>query len=386
MQARETRVTAEAGVHGHCDERFAAVRDVFANNLKSGLDVGASFAVTVEGEMVVDLWGGFADEARSRPWARDTIVNVYSTTKTMTALTALLLADRGVLDLHAPVARYWPAFAANGKEAVKVSHLLSHSAGLSGWDAPLRAEDLYDWDRVCGLLAAQKPWWTPGDKVGYHALTQGFLVGEVIRRASGKTVGTAFREEIAGPLGADFHIGLDAAHDARVGELIPPKDGMGKGRDPQSIAGRTLDNPVLSAREPRTRAWRQAEIPAAGGFGNARAVAEVQTVLANRGVSKGKRIMTEAGTRRALEPQIEGLDLVLGLPVKHGLGYGLPGEAMPLPSPSTCFWGGWGGSLVIADLDKRVCCAYVMNKMGEGTTGDLRAFQMIMPVYQALAA
>jgi CubicO group peptidase (beta-lactamase class C family) len=179
---------------------------------------------------------------------------------------------------------------------------------------------------------------------------------------------------------------LDAAHDARVGELIPPKDGMGKGRDPQSIAGRTLDNPVLTALEPRTRAWRAAEIPAAGGFGNARAVAEVQTVLANCGVSKGKRVMSDQGTRRALEPQIEGVDMVLGLPVKHGLGYGLPGEAMPLPSPNTCFWGGWGGSLVIADLDRRVCCAYVMNKMGEGTTGDLRAFQLIMPVYQALAA
>ncbi len=377
---------ADASVHGYCDARFAAVRDVFASNLASGLDHGASFAVTVEGETVVDLWGGWADEARSRPWVRDTIVNVYSTTKTMTALTALLLADRGVLDLQAPVVRYWPEFAANGKGAVKVSHLLSHSAGLSGWDARLKAEDLYDWERICGLLAAQAPWWTPGEKVGYHAVTQGFLVGEVIRRASGKTVGTVFREEIAGPLGADFHIGLAPAHDARVGELLPPKDGMGKGRDPQSIAGRTLDNPVLTALEPRTRAWRAAEIPAAGGFGNARAVAEVQTVLANRGVSKGKRIMSDQGTRRALEPQIEGLDMVLGLPVRHGMGYGLPGQAMPLPSPNTCFWGGWGGSLVIADLDKRVCCAYVMNKMGEGTTGDLRAFQMIMPVYQALAA
>lgn len=376
----------EAAVHGHCDERFAAVREVFVNNLKGGLDVGASFAATVEGEMVVDLWGGFADAARTRPWARDTIVNVYSTTKTMTALTALLLADRGVLDLHAPVARYWPEFAASGKEGVKVSHLLSHAAGLSGWDTPLRAEELYDWSRICALLAAQKPWWTPGEKVGYHALSQGFLVGEVIRRASGKTVGTVFREEIAGPLRADFHIGLAAEHDARVGELIPPTTGLGKGQDPQSIAGRTLNNPVLTALEPRTRAWRAAEIPAAGGFGHARSVAEVQTVLANRGVSKGKRIMSEAGTRRALEPQIEGVDMVLGLPIKHGMGYGLPGEAMPLPSPNTCFWGGWGGSLVIADLDRRICCAYVMNKMGEGTTGDLRAFQLIMPVYQALAA
>ena len=376
---------SDAGVHGHCDERFAAVRDAFATSFKTGQDVGASFAVTIEGETVVDLWGGYADGARSRPWERDTIVNVYSTTKTMTALTALLLADRGVLDLHAPVSRYWPEFAAKGKEGVKVSHLLSHAAGLSGWDVPVKAEDLYDWERICSLLAAQAPWWVPGEKIGYHALSQGFLVGEVIRRASGKSVGTVFREEIAGPLGADFHIGLDAKHDARVGELIPPAAGLGKDRDPKSVSGRTLNNPALTALEPRTRAWRAAEIPAAGGFGNARSVAEVQTVLANRGVSKGKRIMSDAGTRRALEPQIEGVDLVLGLPLRHGMGYGLPGEAMPLPSPNTCFWGGWGGSLVVADLDKRACFAYVMNKMGEGTTGDLRAFQLIMPAYQALA-
>lgn len=377
---------SDAIVHGHCDERFAAVREAFAASLKSGQDVGASFAATIEGEMVVDLWGGYADGGRTRPWERDTIVNVYSTTKTMTALTALLLADRGVLDLHAPVVRYWPEFAANGKEAVKVSHLMSHTAGLSGWDVPLKAEELYDWVRTCSLLAAQAPWWSPGEKIGYHALSQGFLVGEVIRRASGKTVGTVFREEIAGPLGADFHIGLDAKHDARAGELIPPMAGLGKDRDPKSISGRTLNNPVLTALEPRTRAWRAAEIPAAGGFGNARSVAEVQTVLANRGVSKGKRIMSDAGTRRALEPQIEGVDLVLGLPIRHGMGYGLPGEAMPLPSPNTCFWGGWGGSLVVADFDKRACFAYVMNKMGEGTTGDLRAFQLIMPMYQALAS
>lgn len=377
---------SDAQVHGQCDARFAGVREVFGNNLKSGIDVGASFAATVDGEMVVDLWGGFADQAQTQAWARDTIVNVYSTTKTMTALTALLLADRGVLDLHAPVARYWPEFAANGKESVKVSHLLSHAAGLSGWDTRITPEELYDWDRTCALLAAQKPWWTPGEKPGYHALSQGFLVGEVIRRASGKTVGTLFREEIAGPLGADFHIGLAAEHDARVGQLIPPVTPLGQGRDPKSIAGRTLDNPTLTALEPRTRGWRAAEIPAAGGIGNARSVAEVQTVLANRGVSKGKRIMSEAGTRLALEPQIEGTDLVLGLPVRYGMGYGLPGEAMPLPSPNSCFWGGWGGSLVIVDQDRRACFAYVMNKMGEGTTGDLRAFQLIMPMYQALAA
>ncbi len=378
---------AEVEIDGVCPPKFGAAKDAFAANLTSGADVGASFAASVDGEIVVDLWGGFADEAQAKPWKRDTIVNVYSTTKTMTALTALLLADRGVLDLTAPVAKYWPEFAANGKADVKVSHLLSHSAGLSGWDEKLKIEDIYDWDRTCALLAAQKPWWEPGSAPGYHALTQGYLVGEVIRRASGKSVGTVFREEIAEPLGADFWIGLPASEDARVGDLIPPPKGgtASFAAPPDSVGGRTFNNPVMTALEPRTRAWRAAEIPAAGGIGNARSICETQTVLANLGVSKGKRIMSEAGARRALEQQVEGNDLVMNIPAKFGMGYGLPGELIPLP-PQACFWGGWGGSLVVNDLGSRTCFAYAMNKMGDGTTGDMRAFSIMGPMMRALAA
>ncbi|MBI1239856.1 MAG: serine hydrolase [Alphaproteobacteria bacterium] len=373
-------------VHGYCDERFAPVREALAGSVRSGDDLGASFAATIDGEMVVDLWAGHADEAKTRPWERDTIVNVYSTTKTMTALSAILLADRGALDFEAPVARYWPEFAAAGKGDVRVKHLMAHAAGLSGFAEKLPVEALYDWERICSLLASQESWWTPGEKPGYHAITQGYLVGEVIRRVAGKSVGTFFREEIAEPLGADFHIGLAPEHDARVGELIPPKEGLGATADPGSVAGRTLNNPKLTALEPRTRAWRAAEIPAAGGFGNARSVATVQTVLANGGVSNGKRILSEAATRIPLQVQVEGTDMVLGIPVKYGMGYGLPNPSVPLPSPNSCFWGGWGGSLVIVDQDRRACFSYVMNRMGEGTTGDLRAFQLVMPIYQALMA
>lgn len=376
---------ADVKIEGKCDEKFAAVREAFENNFKSGADVGASFAASKDGEIVVDLWGGWADEERTRPWTKDTIVNVYSTTKTMTALTALLLADRGVLDLHAPVAKYWPEFAANGKGAIKVSHLLSHSAGLSGWDEQISAQVIYDWDRTCALLAAQKPWWEPGSAPGYHALTQGYLVGEVIRRASGKTVGTVFREEIAGPLNADFWIGLPASEDARVADLIPPPTGLAAASAPGTIGARTFNNPPMTALEPRTRAWRGAEIPAAGGTGNARAICEAQTVIANLGVSKGKRIMSEAGARRALEHQITGTDVVMNIPAKFGMGYGLPGELIPLP-PQACFWGGWGGSLVINDLGSRSCFAYAMNRMGGGTTGDMRGFSLISPTMMALAA
>ncbi len=373
-------------VDGYADERFAGVREVFAGLLASGADVGASYAATVEGETVVDLWGGFADEARTRPWEKDTLVNVYSTTKTMTALTALLVADRGELDFDAPVAKYWPEFAANGKAGVKVSHLMSHSSGLSGWKEPIAPEDLYDWDKVTALLAAQAPYWEPGTAPGYHAITQGYLVGEVIRRITGKSLGTVFREEIAQPLGADFHIGLPASEDARVADLIPPPPGGGIGDGEQGELTRNMSsNPGVDVLATRTRAWRGAEIPAAGGQGNARSIAEIHVLLANGGVAKGKRILSEAGCRKALEPQVEGHDLVLNVPARFGMGFGLPGAAVPLPNPNSMFWGGYGGSLVIIDMDARTTFAYAMNRMAPTTVGDSRAFSLAMAMWQGLA-
>src|SRR5256714_624072 len=197
-----------ADIQGTVEPGFEGVRDTLASNIDSGDDVGASVAVIVDGRTVVDIWGGHIDEARTQPWQSDTIINVWSTTKTMAALCALMLADRGELDLHAPVARYWPEFKAAGKEGVEVRHLLSHNAGLSGWQEPMAPEDLYDWEKATSALAAQEPWWEPGTASGYHAITQGYLVGEVIRRVTGQTVGHFFADEFAAPLNADFHIGL----------------------------------------------------------------------------------------------------------------------------------------------------------------------------------
>lgn len=373
-------------VHGHTQDRFAAVRDVLAHNLGSGADIGASFCATRDGETVVDIWGGFADEGRTRPWEQNTIVNVYSTTKTMTALTALLIADRGELDFDAPVARYWPEFAANGKERIKVSQLMSHSAGLSGWKEPISGEDLYDWEKATSLLAAQAPYWEPGTAPGYHAVTQGYLVGEVIRRITGCSLGTVFREEIAEPLGADFHIGLPSSEDARVADLIPPPPGSGiSERSEDPLPANMANNPGIDVLATRSRAWRGAEIPAAGGTGNARSVAEIQTILANGGVAKGKRFLSEAGCRKALELQIEGTDLILGVPVRFGLGFGLSGGMVPLPNANSLYWGGYGGSLVIIDMDARTTFSYVMNRMEGTTTGDVRGFGLAMAMWQALA-
>jgi CubicO group peptidase (beta-lactamase class C family) len=377
---------ADGAVSGFTDEKFARVADAFQANLDSGADVGASFCATVEGETVVDLWGGWADEAKTRPWEKDTIVNVYSTTKTMTALTALLIADRGLIDFDAPVARYWPEFAANGKEKVKVSHLMSHSSGLSGWREKISVEDLYDWDRACALLAAQKPFWEPGAAPGYHAVTQGNLVGEVVRRVTGKSLGSVFREEIAEPLGADFHIGLAASEDYRVADLIPPPAGGIPPADANADdIARSLGNPPINPLDTRTRAWRAAEIPAAGGHGNARSIAEIHAILANGGRAKGRRFMSEAGARKALEPQIEGEDLVMKAPARFGLGFGLPSALVPLPNPNTIFWGGYGGSLAIIDMDARTSFGYAMNKMQGTTTGDMRALGLAMAMWQSLS-
>ena len=374
-------------VGGFAQERFARAREIFESNLESGADVGGSFCATIEGQTVVDLWGGFADEARTRPWQRDTIINVYSTTKTMTALTALLLADRGELDFDAPVARYWPEFAANGKERIRVSHLMSHSSGLSGWREPISAPDLYDWHKMTSLLAAQAPLWEPGTASGYHVLTFGYLIGEVVRRITGKSLGTVFRQEIAEPLGADFHIGLPSSDDARVADIIPFVYQPGATRiELSEIEEITFRNMPLDVANTRTRAWRAAEIPAVNGHGNARSVAEIHAILANGGVAKGKRFLSEAGCRKALEQQIEGPDLVMARlpPARFGMGFGLPAPflKLDLPNPNTLHWGGGGCSWILIDMDARATYSYVVNRMDRHPMDDPRPFRVFQAMWQ----
>ncbi len=373
-------------IHGICSERFAPVREAMASNFEKGLDVGASVAVTLDGELVVDLWAGHADEDRTVAWERDTITNVWSTTKTMTALCALMLADRGEIDLHAPVARYWPEFAAAGKGAIEVRHLLGHTSGLSGWQEPIAVDALYDWEKATSLLAAQEPWWQPGSASGYHAISQGYLVGEVVRRVTGQSLGNFFAAELAGPLGADFHIGLDPSNFARVSNVIPPPPLAIGDIDPASVAMRTFANPPLDARYAWTDAWRQAEIPAANGHGNARSVAVAQSVLACGGEVGGRRFLSPAGCEAVFEQQARGVDLVLGVPIRFGMGYGLNGTELPMGTGErVCFWGGWGGSLIVVDLDARMTVAYVMNRMGEGTLGDVRGAGVVMAAFASLA-
>jgi CubicO group peptidase (beta-lactamase class C family) len=375
-------------VHGHCDEHFAAVKEAFRKNFESDLEVGASFAATIDGKFVVDIWGGYADAAKTRQWERDTIVPVFSTTKVMTAICALMLIDRGQLDPDALVSKYWPEFAQAGKEKIPVRYLLSHQSGLAGFDEPVPWETLYDWDRMVKLLEKQKPWWEPGKHCGYHALTFGYLVGELVRRITGKTLGTFFREEVAVPLDADFHIGFSAEHDHRVGELIrPPLLKPGEPGYVEMAPGSLFWKAMMmdSSGTYNERAYRGAEIPAINGHGNAHAIARVGAAMACGGELDGVRLMGLPTIETAIEEQCYDTDLVMNTPIRYGLGFGLNCKETPIgPNPRTFWWGGMGGSLMVMDLDARLSWAYVMNKMSVGSA-DMRAMGMAQTLYAALA-
>jgi len=374
-------------INGYCDERFAQVREAFADNFSDRGDIGACFAATLEGEFVVDLWGGHRDAARQRPWQEDTIVNVYSSTKTMTFLCALMLADRGQLDLESPVAAYWPEFAANGKDNVLVKHCLSHSAGLPGFSRVLTADELYDWDLCCADLAAQASWWEAGTQSGYHAITQGYLIGELVRRVTGQTLGQFFQNEVGDTVSADFHIGVDPGDFGRIADLVAAAETAPLlEMDPESIPGRVFAGLDISPETTGSAGWRRAEIPAANGHGNARSIVRAQTAMANRGTAFGVELLSPEGCRKALEPQTEGPDLVLGLAVKYAMGYALPTADIPVsPNPHTLFWGGAGGSTVVADTDARVCFSYVMNQMDNFIIGGPRGQALAQAMYDSLA-
>lgn len=376
-----------AEIHGICDQRFEKLRSILSANIDSGDDIGASVAVIYQGEMVVDLWGGWSDPERTVPWGRDTITNVWSSTKTQMALCALILADRGLLDLDVPVATYWPEFGANGKEGVLVRHLLSHTSGVSGWAQPVEVTDLYDWEKSTSMLASQEPWWEPGISSGYHALNQGHLVGEVIRRITGKKLGEFFRDEVARPLDLDFHIGLDESNFERVSNVIPPPPlpvDMTQ-LDPNSVIVKTFTGPAPSAETSWTADWRRADIGAANGHGNARSLAWSQSAVSNGGVVKGHRLLSAATIDRIFDVQADGFDQVLMVPVVFGIGYALPNETVPhLPRDRrACFWGGWGGSSVVNDLDLNLTVVYVMNNMMEGLVGDRRGAELTTAAFAA---
>ncbi|MEU6350834.1 serine hydrolase domain-containing protein [Streptomyces sp. NPDC047072] len=381
-------------VHGRCDDRFAAVRAAFEENFRDRDELGAAVTVVVRGETVVDLWGGWADRARTRSWERDTLVNVWSTTKGATALCAHILADRGLLDLDAPVSAYWPEFAAAGKEKVLVRHLLSHRAGLAGLREPHSFAEFCDWELTTGRLAATEPWWEPGTQSGYHAFTYGFLVGEVVRRVSGLLPSAFLEREVTGPLGIDFSIGLPEKDTGRAAELVHPPAASSSEQaaifaqlTPAAIAA--LANPIVGAAEANSREWRAAEIPAANGHGTARGVAALYDVFAGRGVQDGHRVLSPEAAERVREGQGGCRDLVLGIGLgvdtELGLGLWLSGANNAYgPNPRAFGHDGFGGSCGLADPEAGVALGYVMNRMGPHIANDPRKMALVDALYSAL--
>jgi len=385
-------------IQGRCHPKFTRVRDAFAKEFADGNEVGASLCLTLEGETVVDLWAGFMDAGRTQPWQRDTLANVYSTTKGITALAAHRLVDEGLLDLDAPVAKYWPEFAQAGKERLPVRQLLSHQAGLCAIAKPIAAETIYDWSEMTRLLAEQKPWWEPGTAHGYHALTFGWLVGELVRRIRGKKIGEVVRDEIAKPLGVEFEIGFGPELDARVAPLqqgpihAPPDGGPGMDlmqqiqQNPEGMLARTFGNPALLMISPNSRAWRAAELAAANGHSNAHSLARIYGALANGGSIDGVRLLSREGVERARSEQGYAKDQVLPLETRFGLGFFLPTREEPLgPNPRVFGHGGAGGSYSMADPESRLSFGYVMNLMHTGLwLVDPRPRRLLTAAYSCL--
>jgi len=383
---------SEAGteIHGTCAAGYEPVREAFAENFAERDEIGASVAVAAGGETVVDLWAGWADPGRTREWQPDTLTNVWSTTKAMTSLCAHVLIDRGELDQDAPVARYWPEFAAGGKAEIPVRWIMGHKSGLSGLSVPASVQDYYDWEKITDLLARQQPLFPPGSTTGYQAITFGYLVGEVVRRITGQSCGTFFASEIAGPLGADFHIGLPGTELDRCSEL----QGVRPSEDEQAALAQAyanaapaalaaLMNPSLTGDEANVDEWRMAEIPAANGHGTALGLVTVFGTLADG----SERLISAKTLQLARTGQGRFTDLVIGLPIEFGLGFGLSGpEGHFGPNPAAFGHDGFGGSAVGADPEAGVAFAYVMNRMGMDLVDDPRKMALIDAVYRSLAA
>jgi len=379
-------------IQGRVEPGFERVKKAFEANWE-GYELGASFSLVLNGRTVVDIWGGYLDPQFSRPWQADTLVNVYSTTKGMGALAAAILADEGSLDYEAPVVNYWPEFGAEGKDKITVAQLFSHQAGLCGVSEKLVVEDLYDWDKMIRLLAAQKPHWEPGTASGYHAVTWGYFPGELIRRITGKTLGTFFHQKVAGPLKADFFIGLPDSEMDRVSAM----NGPNRARIPQKKIENPEETPALyplSLLNPAIRpfkdassyAWRKAEIAAANGQANARGIALIYGALANGGEINGIRIISRKGIETARIEEVDGsrADLVTGRKMRFARGFGLNIEEKYGPNPNAFGHSGAGGSIGFADPDSRIGIGYAMNQMQVNEDDESRAELLIKAAYACL--
>ena len=400
-------------ISGYCEDNFIEARNIFEKSISSGFELGGSIAVEVQGKKVIDLWGGYLDHTQSKAWEENTLVNVFSTTKGIAAICLLQLIEKGLLDIEKPVCEYWPEFSVNGKENIPVKYLFCHKAGLCGVREPLESGAFSNWDLITSELAKQKPLWEPGTAHGYHAITYGHLVGELLRRIDGRTIGQYFKEEIAEPLNLDFWIGLPDSEFDRVSDIYPSKPGPlqylfplltklprfvlpGRAKflldfgDTSKPVGAAFNNPPISSNrgmEANTKQWRNAEIPAANGHGTARSIAKLYGILANGGSRDGIHVLSPETIEKGRQTQSDGKDLVLGgMRTRFGLGFMLGTENVSMgPNPNAFGHGGAGGSLGFSDPDNNISLGFVMNQMHQGITAWKTATDVAESVYKTLS-
>ncbi|KAJ2980619.1 hypothetical protein NQ176_g2532 [Zarea fungicola] len=380
-----------ASVQGVSEDRFAELRKIFQERLNSGHELGASITVNIDGKNVVDIWGGFA--SADQPWEKDTIVNVWSSGKTILSMAVLILVDRGLLDVDENVAKYWPEFGTNGKENIKVRHLLSHTSGVSGWEQTLAEGDIYNREKVTSLLAEQSPWWEPGTASGYHPMTMGYLLSELVFRVTGKTISQFINDEIAIPLKADFQIGAKEADWPRIASLEV------KGLEPMTMPDgvpefiiKTLKDMPKHPAIAMTPEWRTAEVAAGNGHGNSRALSKIISAIALGGEVDGVRLLKPETIDLIFQQQSRGTDLILGIDLQFGIGFAIRTAHdmanLLLPGGRICFWGGLGGSIIVADLERRMTFSYTMNQMymkpGNGFLGNANTVEYGKAIYRAL--
>ena len=388
-----------AQVSGTCDPRFTAVRSLLASKIASDEELGASLVVNIGGTNVLDLWGGYADAAKTKPWEENTITNVWSSSKTVVSLATLLLIDRGQLDPFEKVSKYWPEFGCNGKEDVEVRHLLSHSSGVSGWEGPITSEGFCDLETSTKRLEAQAPWWTPGTQSGYHSITMGHLLNALIQRVTGKSLAQFVHEELVAPLDADFRFGVPKTEYHRVAEIIPPPAPPADWKPAPPPAGvdlsttvvaKTLMNPMMDATIANQDFWREAVVPAANGFTDARGIGRLLSFVSCKGTIGEKTLLKPETVELIFNEQTRGPDLVLSSTLRTGIGFGLNGVGVEggvghwVPEGQICFWGGWGGSMVVCDVGRGVTITYMMNKMSNAGLGSGNAKEYIWEIYRAL--
>jgi CubicO group peptidase (beta-lactamase class C family) len=395
-------------VEGYCDSKFLEVRDLFQKSFDSGFEFGAAIAIEVEGEMVIDLWGGRVSKNSKELWKKDTIVNVFSTTKGIAAICFLKLLEEGSVNLDDPVSKHWPEFSQGGKESIPVRFLLSHQSGLCGIKKPLPSGAWTDWNLITTSLAEQEPWWIPGSRHGYHALSYGHLVGELVRRISGKSIGTYFKENIQEPLELDFWIGLPDDKFDRVTNILkaetpivdffmpilkkipqmpfypPYLKILLNFFDSNTPQGSAFSNPEFNIEYVNTKEWRNAEIPAANGHGTARALAKLYGILANGGSRDGIHILNPETIEKGRTAEVEGKDLVLAnIKSKFGLGFMLGTEHISMgPGIKSFGHGGAGGSLGFSDPENKTSLGFVMNQMHPGITAWKTANDIASLVYK----